>query len=157
MVDPASSDKHWCTLDPEEFSKAYFAKIGGQAGANSYGYLQRLQLLAHRHFYGALPTDYVGDMPSSAAVTRSGKEGQNVEIRVNKFRVHVNAKHQVIVGPKLTWGAQSTNTDARSLADASRAAAILEYLWKSEPYESQAIRCQLNSINVYSTEWSINH
>lgn len=141
---PATSAAYWCSLEEADFAKEYFSRIGlGVAGVT---FLQRLQLLAHRHFYGALPAEYIGDMPSAAEVTRSGEQGQNVEIRVNKFRAHVNAKHQIIVGPKLTWGAQATNTDAKSLADASRAASILEYMWKSGSFESDAVEAELGAI-----------
>lgn len=141
-MDPATADTYWCALDSEEWAKEYFARVayGGP------GRLSRLQFLARRHFYGALPAEFVGDMPSAAEVTRAGEQGENVQVRVNWFRAHVNAKHQIIVAPKLTWGAQATNTDARSLADASRAAGILEYLWKTGSFEEKAVSAELGAI-----------
>lgn len=130
---------YWCSQDQEAFAKSYFAKVASQTGIDSYGALTSLQRLAYRHYYGALPIGFVGEMPSSAMATRAGNQGENVEIRVNQFHIHVNAKHQIIVAPKLAWGCQATNTNAQSMADASRGASILEFVWKSGPYEQMAI------------------
>lgn len=145
-------DHYWCNGDSEEFGREYFARLGTATQGGSYGYLSRLQLLAHRHFYGALPTGYVGDMPSAAEVTRSGDQGSNVELRVNWLRSHANAKHQIIVAPKLAWSCQASNTDARSMADASRGSTILEAYWKQGNYETQAISAVLGSI-LYGEEF----
>ncbi len=144
-MDPSSSDSYWCAKDEAEFAKAYFAKVEGQGGFSGFGELTRLQRLAYRHYYGALPTGFVGDMPSSAMASRAGSQGENVEVRVNWLYAHVNAKHQIIVAPKLAWGTQATNTDAKSLADASRGGDILEYLWKQGPYEAQALSAELGA------------
>lgn len=144
-MDPGASDKYWCAQDEAEFAKSYFAKVEGQGGFSGYGELTRLQRLAYRHYYGALPSGFVGDMPSSAMATRSGDQGENIEVRVNWLYAHVNAKHQIIVAPKLAWGVQATNTDAKSMADSSRGSSILEYLWKTGPYEAQAIDADLGA------------
>jgi len=141
-LEPGASTQYWCTLEEEAWAKEYFARINGYGP----GQLARLQYLCRRKFYGALPANFVGDMPSSAEVGRSGEQGENIELLVNWFRAHLNAKHQIIVAPKLTWGAQATNTDARSLADASRAASILEYLWKTGPFEEKAVSAELGAI-----------
>lgn len=141
-MEPGQASQYWCTLPSDEWAKEYFARVS-QYGP---GYLARLQFLARRHFYGALPSDFVGDMPSSAEVNRAGDQGENVELRVNWFRAHVNAKHQIIVAPKLVWGTQATNTDARSMADSSRAASILEYMWKTMPFETMAISAELGAL-----------
>ncbi len=140
-------DHYWADCSAEEFAADYFARIG-KGGS----FLARLQLLAHQHFYGALPVGYVGDMPSSAEVSRAGEQGENVELRINWLRAHQNAKHQIIVAPKLTWGAQATNTDSRSMADASRGAAILEAEWKQGPWEKAAIEAQLGA-GLYGEEF----
>ncbi len=137
-----SKSQYWATLPEEEFAKEYFSRVS-QYG---YGQLSRLQWLCRRHFYGALPSEFTGDMPSSAEINRAGDQGENVELRVNWFRAHLNAKHQVIVAPKLTWGAQATNTDARSLADASRGASILEYMWKTMNFEEKAVSAELGCL-----------
>lgn len=141
-MEPGQSDKYWCCKPSDEWAKEYFARVSTYGP----GYLARLQFLARRHFYGALPIDFVGDMPSSGEVTRAGDQGENVELRVNWFRAHVNAKHQIIVAPKLVWGTQATNTDARSMADSSRAASILEYMWKTMPFETKAISAELGAL-----------
>ncbi len=148
---PVDSE-YWCAGDSEEFAKSYFARLGTQSQGGSYGYLSRLQLLAHRHFYGSLPSGYVGDMPSAAEVTRAGDQGSNVELRVNWLRSHANAKHQIIVAPKLAWSCQAINTDSRSMADASRGSDILESMWKQGNFEAQAISCVLGSI-LYGEEF----
>lgn len=145
-MDPASSDRYWCSEDEEAFAKSYFAHVDTQGKLDGFGVLTRLQLLARRHYYGALPFGFVGDMPSSAIPNRSGEQGENVEVRVNWLRAHANAKHQIIVAPKLAWGTQATNTDAKSLADASRGGSILEYLWKTGPFESMALSAELGAI-----------
>ncbi len=141
-LEPGAEDVYWCTKDSEEWAKDYFARIG----TNFTGELSRLQWLARRHFYGALPSSFIGDMPSSAEVTRAGDQGENVELRVNWLRAHANAKHQIIVAPKLTWGTHATNTDARSLADAARGASILEYMWKTGVFEQKATAAALGAI-----------
>ncbi len=145
-MDPGASETYWCARDEAEFSKAYFAKVEGQGGFSGYGELTRLQRLAYRHYYGALPSGFVGDMPSSAMATRSGDQGENIEVRVNWFHAHINAKHQIIVAPKLAWGTQATNTDAKSMAGASRGASILEYEWKQGPFESMAVAAVLSAV-----------
>jgi hypothetical protein len=114
-VDPGSpSDTYWCAQDEEAFAKAYFAKVQAQGQIDGLGSLASLQRLAYRHYYGALPVGFIGNMPTSAAATRSGAQGENVEVRVNQFHVHHNARHQIIVAPKLAVGCQATNTDAKS-------------------------------------------
>jgi hypothetical protein len=138
-----SERKYWWAADSDEFAEEYFSRIS-QPGAS--GYLQRLQMLAYRHFYGAMPPGYAGDMPNSAEVTRSGDQGSNIDLRVNWLRAHANAKHQIIVAPKLAWGCQAGNTDARSMADSSRGATILEALWKQTPIEMQSISAMLGAI-----------
>ncbi len=143
VTSPAVSERYWCDEDSDTFAKEYFSRIKGQQAG---GFLSRLQRLAFRHFYGALPSGYVGDMPSSGEVQRSGDQGQNVDLRVNWLRAHANAKHQIIVAPKLAWGCQAGNTDSRSMADASRGATILEAEWKRGPYEQQAIAAMLSAI-----------
>ncbi len=145
-MEPGASDQYWCSLDQDGFAKAYFAKVQQQGGFAGFGELTRLQRLAYRHYYGALPVGFIGEMPSSAMATRAGDQGQNVEVRVNWWRAHVNAKHQIIVAPKLAWGAQAVNTDAKSMADASRGGSILEYLWKNGAYERQAIQAELGGL-----------
>lgn len=148
MPDANPLDHHWCDASAEDWAKEYFRRVG--RGANP---LARLQLLAHRHFYGALPAGFAGDMPSSAEVTREGEQGRNVELRVNWLRAHVNAKVQIITAPKLTWGAQPINTDSRALADASRGATILEAEWKQGPWEKAAIEAQLGASGPYGEEF----
>lgn len=143
----ASLEHHWCDCSGEDWAKEYFQRIG-RGGS----FLARLQLLAHRHFYGALPTGYVGDMPSSAEVNRTGDQGANVELRVNWIRAHQNAKHQIIVAPKLTWGAQAINSDSHSMADASRGATILEAEWKQGPWEKAAVEAQMGA-GLYGEEF----
>ncbi len=140
-------DHHWADASAEEWAKEYFQRI-----TRCGSFLARLQLLAHRHFYGALPTGFVGDMPSSAEVSRAGEQGENIELRVNWLRAHQNAKHQIIVAPKLTWGAQAVNTDSRSMSDASRGAAILEAEWKQGPWEKAAMDAQLGA-GLYGEEF----
>ncbi len=152
MTDAPRPDSYWCDADSEEFSRSYFARITNQTLPGSYGYLGTLQLRSHLHFYGALPTGFVGAMPSSAMANRSGEQGENVELRVNWLRAHANAKHQIIVAPKLAWGCQPINTDARSMADASRGSTILEALWKQGNYETLAISAVLGSI-LYGEEF----
>ncbi len=149
MIDPASkpSEHHWADCPAEEWSREYFSRIN-KGGS----FLARLQLLAHRHFYGALPTGYVGDLPSSAEVTREGAQGENVELRVNWLRAHANAKHQIIVAPKLAWGSQAVNTDSKTLADAARGSSILEAEWKQGPWERAAIDAQLGA-GIYGEEF----
>ncbi len=152
---PDSPTNHyWADLPSDEFVQAYFEKIGTGGQNGSLGYLARLQLLAHRHYYGALPTGFVGDMVggSSAEVSRGGDQGENVELRVNWLRAHVNAKHQIIVAPKLAWGTQPANTDSRSMADAARGATILESEWKQGNAEMKCISAQLGSI-LYGEEF----
>lgn len=145
-MDPGSpTDQYWCAQDEDAFARSYFAKASSQGGISGYGSLTTLQRIAYLHYYGALPVGYVGDRPTSAAATRSGEQGENVEVRVNQFHIHVNAKHQIIVAPKLAWGCQATNTNAQSMADASRGSSILEYLWKSGPYEQMAIGADLGA------------
>lgn len=145
-MEPGSpSDKYWCAQDESDFAKSYFSKASAQGGISGYGSLTTLQRIAYLHYYGALPIGYVGDRPTSAAATRSGQQGENVEVRVNQFHIHVNAKHQIIVAPKLAWGCQATNTNAQSMADAERGASILEYLWKSGPYEQMAMSAEFGS------------
>ncbi len=141
-MEPGTGERYWCAEDSDVWSKEYFSRVskGGP------GKLARLQFLCRRHFYGALPSEFIGDMPSSAEVTRAGEQGENVEVRVNWYRAHINAKHQIIVAPKLTWGAQAVNTDARSLADASRAASILEYMWKTASFEEKSVAAELGAI-----------
>lgn len=143
----AKLEHHWCDCPADEWAKDYFSRIrkGGS-------FLARLQLLAHRHFYGALPVGYVGDMPSSAEVNRAGEQGENVELRINWLRAHQNARHNIIVAPKLTWGAQAVNTDSLSLADASRGATILEAEWKQGPWEKAAVEAQLGA-GLYGEEF----
>jgi hypothetical protein len=145
-VEPSATKKYWCAQDEADFAKAYFERTQAQGGLAAFGEFARLQLLAQRHYYGALPYGFIGDMPSSAMPTRAGDQGENVEVRVNWLRAHANAKHQIIVAPKLAWGATPTNTDSKSLADASRAGSILEYLWKSGPFERMAISAVLGAI-----------
>ncbi len=149
-------EHHWCSPpgdgeNPQSAAQAwaqeYFSRIG-KGGS----FLARLQLLAHRHFYGALPFGYVGDMPSSAEVNRAGEQGENVELRVNWIRAHENARHQIITAPKLSWGAQPINTDSRSMADASRGASILEAEWKQGPWEKEALEAQLGA-GLYGEEF----
>ncbi len=145
-MDPGSqSDHYWAAGDESEFAKSYFAKVAADGGASGNGALTALQRLAYLHYYGALPIGFLGERPTSAAATRSGDQGENVEVRVNQFHIHVNAKHQIIVAPKLAWGCQATNTNAQSMADASRGSSILEYLWKSGPYEQMAIGADLGA------------
>lgn len=141
-MEPGQASQYWCTLPSDEWAKEYFARVQTYGA----GYLARLQFLARRHFFGALPSDFVGDMPSSAEIQRAGEQGENVELRVNWFRAHVNAKHQIIVAPKLVWGTQATNTDARSMADSSRGASILEYMWKTKAFEEKAIAAELGAL-----------
>lgn len=146
-MDPSSpQDKYWAATDEEEFAKLYWAKVQQQGNFNGYGELVRLQRLAYRHYYGALPTGFIGDMPSSAVASRAGEQGENVEVRVNWLYAHVNAKHQIIVAPKLAWGCQATNTDSKSMADSSRGGNILEYRWKSTPAEVMAVSAVLGAI-----------
>lgn len=147
MPDAPKLEAHWCTTSAEDWAKEYFARI--QRGGSI---LAKLQLLAHRHFYGALPAGFVGDMPSSAEVTREGQQGENVELRINWLRAHESAKHQIITAPKLTWGAQAVNTDSRSMADASRGATILEAEWKQGPWEKAALEAQLGA-GLYGEEF----
>jgi len=143
--DSVPGERYWCDEDSETFAKEYFARVAQTSGAN-FGDLGALQLRAHLHYYGALPNGYLGDLPSSAIPSRSGEQGSNVELRVNWLRSHANAKHQIIVAPRLTWGTQAVNTDSRSLADAARGGTILEALWKEGPYEQQAIDAVLGGV-----------
>lgn len=141
---PAAAPKtYWWARDSDEFAQEYFQRISQQGAAS---FLSRLQMLGHRHFYGAMPPGYAGDMPSSAEVSRSGDQGSNIDLRVNWLRAHVNAKHQIIVAPKLAWGCQAGNTDSRSMADSSRGATILEAVWKQTPIELQAISAMLGAL-----------
>ncbi len=144
---PDALDHHWCDTSAEDWAEEYFQRAGKGGSA-----LARLQLLAHRHFYGALPTDFLGDMPSSAEVTRAGEQFENVELRVNWLRAHQNAKQQIITAPKMTWGAQCANTDSRSMADAARGATILEAEWKQGPWERAAIDARLGA-GIYGEEF----
>lgn len=144
-MDHSASTQYWCAKDQDEFAKEYFSRVAAENGFAGFGQLMQNQRLAFRHYYGAMPVGFVGDMPSSAVAQRSGPQGANVEVRVNWFFAHVNAKHQIIVAPKLAWGTQATNTDAKSLADTSRGASILEYLWKTGPYEAQAVDADLGA------------
>jgi hypothetical protein len=148
VPDAPKLEHHWCDCPADEFAKDYFARItkGGS-------FLARLQLLAHRHFYGALPAGFVGDMPSSAEVSRAGDQGESVELRINWFRAHVNAKVQIITAPKLTWTAQAINTDSKSMAGASRGAQILEAEWKQGPWEKAAIEAQLGASGPYGEDF----
>ncbi len=145
-MDPSASDVYWAASDEEAFAKLYFARVDTQSGFAGYGELQRLQRLAYLHYYGALPVGFVGEMPTSATATRAGEQGENVEVRVNWLRAHANAKHQIIVAPKLAWGTQATNTDAKSMADSSRGGSILEYMWKTGPFEAMAVAAELGAI-----------
>lgn len=147
MSDAPKTDHHWCDAEAKEWAAEYFKRItkGGS-------FLARLQLLAHRHFYGALPAGFVGDMPSSAEVSRAGEQGENVELRVNWLRAHQNAKHQIIVAPRMAWSGQPINTDSKSMAGASRGANILEAEWKQGPWEQTAIDCQKNA-GIYGEEF----
>lgn len=160
IVPSPIASHYWCAapdgedFDPGEFAKEYFSRIASQTSGS--GPLSRLQLLAHRHFYGALPSGFIGDMPSAAEVTRAGEQGQNIELRVNWLRAHANAKHQIIVAPKLAWGCLAANTDSRSMADASRGGTILEALWKQGNYEQQAISAVLGMI-LYGEEFLFTH
>lgn len=148
MADTAKVlEHHWCDAPADEWAKEYFKRVTGGGS-----FLARLQLLAHLHFYGALPAGYVGFMPSSAEVTRAGEQGENVELRVNWLRAHANAKHQIITAPRLTWGTSPLNTDSRSLADASRGAQILEGEWKQGPWEREAVSAQLGG-TMYGEEF----
>lgn len=140
-------EHHWCDCQAEDWAKDYFTRMG-KGGS----FLARLQLLAHRHFYGALPLGYIGDMPSSAEVSRAGDQGENVELRINWLRAHQSARHNIIVAPKLSWGAQAVNTDSLSLSDASRGATILEAEWKQGPWEKAAIEAQLGA-GLYGEEF----
>lgn len=140
-------ETHWCDRPAPEWADLYFKRIGLGGSV-----LARLQLLAFRHFYGALPDGFVGDMPSSAEVSSAGELGQNVELRVNWIRAHENARHNIIVAPRLTWGAQAVNTDSRSLADASRGSSILEAEWKQGPWEKMAIEAQMGA-GIYGEEF----
>lgn len=139
-------EQHWCDQPSEEWAKDYFQRVS--LGSP----LAKLQLLAHRHFYGALPAGYVGNMPSSAELNRSGEQGENFELRVNWLRAHESAKNQIITAPRLSWGAQAINTDSRSLADASRGATILEAEWKKGPWEQLALDAQLGA-GIYGEEF----
>lgn len=140
-------EHHWADTDAETWAAEYFARI-----AKSGSWLARLQLRAHQHFYGALPFGYIGDLPSSAEVTRAGEQGENVELKVNWIRAHENARHNIIVAPRLTWGAQAVNTDSRSMVDASRGASILEAEWKQGPWEKAAIDAQMGA-GIYGEEF----
>lgn len=147
MPDAKKPDSHWCSGTADSWAVEFFAKTGS-AGS----YLARLQLLAHRHFYGALPNVFVDGMPSSAEVSREGDQGANVALRVNWLRAHANAKLQIIVAPKLTWSAQAVNTDSRSMADASRGSTILEAEWKQGPWEAASIEAMLGAV-IYGEEF----
>lgn len=145
---PKKLERHWCDQPAADWAAEYFSSRVGTSGS----FLARLQLLAHRHFYGALPSGYVGDLPSSAEVSRAGEQGENVELKVNWIRAHENARHNIIVAPRLTWGAEAVNTDSRSMADASRGASILEAEWKQGPDEKLAIDAQMGA-GIYGEEF----
>lgn len=140
-----SADHYWCAGPEDEFAAAYWSKVDAQGGLSGYGALASLQRLARRHYFGALPINFIGELPVSSMATRSGDQGQNTEIRVNQFHCCINAKHQIVVAPKLAWGCQATNTNAQSMADADRGASILEYVWKSTPLEMMAEEAEKQS------------
>jgi hypothetical protein len=148
----AAEEKYWAARDPKEFAKEYFARIGQQTQGGAYGYLGKLQLIAQRHYWGALPSGYANDMPSSAEAGREGDQGNNVTTRANWIRDAGRARVQIITGPKLSWECTATTTDASSLTDASRGSLILESMWRNGPYESLA-RDAVEGANVFSEEF----
>lgn len=139
-------DNYWADSKAEEFAPEFFNRIGGQQLGGGVGYIARLQLKAMRHYYGALPALDVGLMPSAAALTRAGEQGEKFELRVNWIRNKINSRHQLIVAPELTWTSVAANTDAKSMADATAGTEILEQLWKTGPYNKQAQDAVLGGI-----------
>jgi hypothetical protein len=149
---PIVNDTYWAARDEKDFAREYFARLGLQTQGGAYGYIGRLQLLAHRHYFGALPSGYVNDMPSSAEAGREGDQGNNVTLRVNWVRAAARTRLQVVTAPKLAFECQATTTDAASLTDASRGSQILEYMWKSGPFEAAALNAA-EGANIYAEEF----
>lgn len=152
--DLIQKDHYWVNAPPLEVASRYFELIGGpnSASLGTQSFININQLRAHRHYYGSLPSWGLWNMPSSSYVGQSGDQGSNTDIRVNWLHSNVDAKHQIITAPALSWSCTATNTDSQSQADATRGAEILEYFWKQNGYQQQAKSAVLGAI-LYGEEF----
>lgn len=100
-------------------------------------------LNAYQNFFGI---SLNGISPSASMVTRSGAQGERAEVRVNYSRSLASAKHQIVVGPKVSWACTASNGDYRSMADTVLGAKVLEVYWKERGIESRASEAVISAI-----------
>ena len=139
------SEQYFCELPADEFSRELWQRITSPGPQwTPYGQLQQM---AYRKFYGALPSGWFGDTgePSSAVLTATGPQGNQVKMRVNHARADVLAQHQLVTNPALTWVATAVSSDSSSLQAAEKGSQILEYLWRNGSFERQALSAALSA------------
>ncbi len=150
MNDNESPETYWMQKEPLEFAQEFFERVSTSGNPQL---LQR-QRDSHLHYYGAFQSGFGG--VSSSEVSRSGDQGENVEIYVNHYQSYVSRKQQIVVAPELAWSAVPTTTDAKAEANASNGSRILETLWQSNHYASKAREAVLGAL-IYGEEFLFAH
>ncbi len=158
----SDTDEYWAAIeDPQEFCEAAYKKFQSPM-AGPYASYQRNINLAYSTYYGTMPPFAYSNNTtlSSAQVQSTGDQGNIKTLKVNYARSHLNARHNLICLPELTWTCTPVNSDAQSLADASRGADILEFQYKEGPYAEQSIAVALKA-NIFGeaflfTYWDKN-
>lgn len=82
---------------------------------------------AYRQYYGR-------DMGvgTTTNVSRAGKYGELVQLKVNKSRVYLKAQHALVTGPPVSWKPQSRNSDSNAVKANGIATNLLEDCWKNK-------------------------
>ncbi len=138
--------EYWAAkADSDEFSKEAMSRMSHDSltPISSYaGYRRNLEL-AYIHYFASQGS---GFGPQGSQVTRGGEQGELAELRVNLIRSHINAKLQIIVAPQLAWSCSAVNSDAKSMADATLGANVLEFEWKQKGYQARCSSAVLDAI-----------